>query len=99
MTHLNKLLPNGYSNYQGKVRIDNDIFRYNARAGKTKQGESIFYDVSLELLRQKNETDNKVLGTTRSSSLKSVSSTNSILPSNKNINNTFKYLLLPIILF
>lgn len=81
LTHSNKLFPNGYNNYQGKIGVDNEIFRYIVRVGKTRKGESIFYDVSLELLGQKNETDNKVLRT-KSSSLKSVSTNNSIAPSN-----------------
>lgn len=82
LTHENNLFPNGYNNYQGKVGIDNDIFRYIVRVGKTKNNESIFYDISLELLKQKNRSDNKVLGTNNSSSLKSTS-TNSIAQKNK----------------
>lgn len=79
LIHPNKLFPNGYNNYQGKLGIDGEIFRYIVRVGKTTSGESIFYDVSLELLEQKNETDSKVLRT-KSSSLKSVSTNNSIAP-------------------
>ena len=87
LTHENKLFPNGYNNYQGKVGIDNDIFRYIVRVGKTKNNESIFYDISLELLKQKNRSDNKVLGTNNSSSLKSTS-TNSIAQKNKTVKST-----------
>lgn len=87
LTHSNKLFTEGFNNYQGKVGIDNDIFKYIVRVGKTGSGDNIFYDVSLELLGQKNETDNKVLGT-KSSSLKSVSTNNSIPSSNENVNTT-----------
>ena len=87
LTHENKLFPNGYNNYQGKVGIDNDIFRYIVRVGKTKNNESIFYDISLELLKQKNRSDNKVLGTNNSSSLKSTS-TNSIAQKSKTVKLT-----------
>ena len=86
LTHQNKLFPEGFNNYQGKVGIDNDIFRYLVRVGKMSSGDSIFYDVSLELLGQKNKTDNKVLGT-KSSSLKSVFINNSI-PQKDNTVNT-----------
>lgn len=85
LTHKNKLFPNGYNNYQGKVGIDNDIFRYIVRIGKTKNNESIFYDVSLELLKQQKEADNKVLRTNNSSSQKSASINNSISQKKQNV--------------
>ena len=84
LNHPNKLFPNGYNNYQGTVEIDNNIFRYIVRVGKTKDYSSIFYDVSLELLRKK-KTDNKVLGT-QCPSLKSASNNTSISKNNANVN-------------
>ena len=88
LTHKNKLFPNGYNNYQGKVGIDNDIFRYIVRIGKTKNNESIFYDVSLELLKQQKEADNKVLRTNNSSSQKSASINNSISQKKQNVKSS-----------
>ena len=43
-----KLFPNGFKNYQGRVGIDNTIFRYIVRVGKAKNG-MIFYDINLEV--------------------------------------------------
>ena len=53
LTHSNKLFPNGFNNYQGMLLIDNDIFKYIVRIGKSKNKESIFYDLSLEFIEQK----------------------------------------------
>ena len=43
-----KLFPDGFKNYQGRVGIDNTIFRYIVRIGKAKNG-MIFYDINLEV--------------------------------------------------
>lgn len=61
LVHDNKLFPNGFNNYQGILCIDNDIFRYIVRIGKSKRNESIFYDLSLELIAQKKKTITKYL--------------------------------------
>lgn len=49
LTHQSSLFKDGFNNYQGKVRIDDTIFRYIVRVGKAKN-DNIFYDVSLENL-------------------------------------------------
>ncbi len=36
-----------FENYQGRVGIDNNIFKYIVRIGKTKNG-NVFYDINLE---------------------------------------------------
>ena len=43
-----KLFANGFKNYQGRVGIDETIFRYIVRVGKAKNGK-IFYDINLEV--------------------------------------------------
>lgn len=44
----NKKFPDGFKNYQGRVGIDDKIFRYIVRVGKATNGK-VFYDVSLEV--------------------------------------------------
>lgn len=61
LMHKNSLFPNGFNNYQGKVGIDNNIFQYIVRIGRSKNNESIFYDIYFEFLGEKNKVDNKVL--------------------------------------
>jgi len=39
---------NGFRNYNGRVRIDNVIFKYIVRLGKANFGE-VFYDINLEV--------------------------------------------------
>ena len=51
LKHKNSLFSNGFNNYQGKVEIDNEKFRYIVRIGISKKLESIFYDISFELLQ------------------------------------------------
>ena len=86
LTHPNKLFPNGFDNFQGKVGIDNDIFSYIVRVGKDKNNSNVFYDLSLEFLGQK-KADNKVLGVKNNSSLKSALTNNSISQNNNTVNN------------
>jgi hypothetical protein len=43
-----KLFTNGFKNYQGRVGIDDVIFRYIVRVGKTNK-DNIFYDINLEV--------------------------------------------------
>lgn len=43
-----ELFPNGFSNYQGRVGIDETIFKYIVRVGKGVNDE-IFYDINLEV--------------------------------------------------
>lgn len=85
-THKNKLFDN-FSNYQGKVGIDNYIFKYIVRVGiMKKSGNSIFYDISLEVLKgQKNKADKKSLVSKNDTSLKSASIDNSISHKQKNV--------------
>ena len=40
----------GFRNYRGKVRIDNVIFNYIVRVGKTKT-KDVFYDINIEVAR------------------------------------------------
>lgn len=47
ISHESSLFKNGFNNYQGKVHIDDTIFRYIVRIGKAKN-DNIFYDLSLE---------------------------------------------------
>ena len=42
-----KMFPNGFTNYQGRVGIDNNIFKYIVRVGRTADG-NVFYDINLE---------------------------------------------------
>ena len=56
LIHESKLFKNGFNNYQGKVAIDNCIFAYIVRIGRTKK-DSIFYDISLEFLGYKKGTE------------------------------------------
>ena len=72
-----KLFPNGFKNYQGRVGIDETIFRYIVRVGKSKDG-MIFYDINLEV-------DGKVPRANRTSLIKSSTSNDSILNSDKNV--------------
>lgn len=72
-----KLFPNGFKNYQGRVGIDNTIFRYIVRVGKAKNG-TIFYDINLEV-------DGEVPRANRTSLLKKSTSNNSVRNSNKKV--------------
>ena len=65
-----KLFPNGFKNYQGRVGIDETIFRYIVRVGKAKNG-MIFYDINLEV-------DGKVPRAKRTSLIESSTSNDSI---------------------
>ena len=65
-----KLFPNGFKNYQGRVGIDDTIFKYIVRVGKAKNG-MIFYDIFLEV-------DGKVPRANRTSLIKSSTSANKI---------------------
>lgn len=38
---------NGFTNYRGRVRIDDTMFNYVVRAGR-KNADNIFYDINLE---------------------------------------------------
>lgn len=49
LIHFSSLFKTGFNNYQGKVKIDNTVFRYIVRIGKAKN-DNIFYDVSLKNL-------------------------------------------------
>ena len=44
----NKKFPDGFKNYQGRVGIDDKIFRYIVCVGKATNGK-VFYNVSLEV--------------------------------------------------
>ena len=72
-----KLFPNGFKNYQGRVGIDETIFRYIVRVGKAKNG-MIFYDINLEV-------DGKVPRANRTSLIESSTSNGSIRNSDKNV--------------
>ena len=74
-----KLFPNGFKNYQGRVGIDDTIFRYIVRVGKAKNG-MIFYDINLEV-------DGEVPRANRTSLLKKSTSNGSISNSSENVNN------------
>jgi predicted nucleotidyltransferase len=86
LTHKSNLFSE-FTNYQGKVGIDDYIFKYIVRVGKgKKKGDSIFYDLSLELLKgQKNKADKKSLVSKNDTSLKSASINNSIAQKNKTV--------------
>lgn len=72
-----KLFPNGFKNYQGRVGIDNTIFRYIVRVGKAKNG-TIFYDINLEV-------DGEVPRANRTSLLKKSTSDNSLRNFNEKV--------------
>ena len=76
-----KLFPKGFKNYQGRVGIDDTIFRYIVRVGKAKNG-MIFYDINLEV-------DGKVPHAKRISLIKSSTSTNNISNPTQNVNTKF----------
>ena len=76
-----KLFPNGFRNYQGRVGIDDTIFRYIVRIGKAKNG-MIFYDINLEV-------DGRVPRANRTSPIKSSTSNDSIRNSERNVNTNF----------
>ena len=46
LKHYNKTFSKGFNNYQGKVKIDNYIYRYIIRIGIAKY-DYIFYDIAL----------------------------------------------------
>ena len=68
---------NGFKNYQGRVGIDDTIFRYIVRVGKAKSG-MIFYDINLEV-------DVEVPSAKSTSLLKKSTSTTNIPNSTKNV--------------
>ena len=74
-----KLFPNGFKNYQGRVGIDETIFKYIVRIGKAKDGV-IFYDINLEV-------DGKVPRANRTSLIKSSTSNNSVSQEDTTVNN------------
>ncbi len=76
-----KMFPNGFKNYQGRVGIDETIFRYIVRVGKAKNG-MIFYDINLEV-------DGRVPHAKSTSPIKSSTSNNSIRNSDRNVNTNF----------
>lgn len=76
-----KLFPNGFKNYQGRVGIDETIFKYIVRVGKAKNG-MIFYDINLEV-------DVRVPHAKSTSPIKSSTSNNSIHNSNENVKENF----------
>ncbi len=76
-----KLFPNGFKNYQGRVCIDETIFRYIVRVGKAKNG-MIFYDINLEV-------DVRVPRAKRTSLIKSSTSNNSISNSPEKVKEKF----------
>ena len=73
-----KMFPDGFKNYQGRVGIDETIFKYIVRVGKSKDG-MIFYDINLEV-------DGKVPRANRTSLIKSSTSNNSISNPDKKVN-------------
>ncbi len=74
-----KMFPDGFKNYQGRVGIDDTVFRYIVRVGKAKDGK-VFYDINLEV-------DGKVPRAKSTSLIKtSTSNTNNISQNAKNIN-------------
>ncbi len=75
-----KLFPNGFKNYQGRVGIDETIFRYIVRVGKAKNG-MIFYDINLEV-------DGKVPRANRTSLIKASTSDNKV-SQNEPVVNTY----------
>ena len=87
LTHDSTLFKKGFNNYQGKVGIDDNIFRYIVRVGKAKN-DNIMYDVSLEYLGKlgkKNKVESIVPRTKKSSSLINSTSNNSIAQKNKSV--------------
>ncbi len=75
-----KMFPDGFKNYQGRVGIDDTIFRYIVRVGKAIDGK-VFYDISLEV------DDAKVPGAKKHvSHIKSSTSTNHYTQNNENVN-------------
>lgn len=77
-----KLFPGGFKNYQGRVGIDETIFRYIVRVGKAKNGK-IFYDINLEV-------DVRVPRANKSTSpIKMSTSNNSISNSKPKVNIKF----------
>lgn len=90
LTHDSKLFKEGFNNYQGKVGIDDNIFRYIVRIGKAKN-DNIFYDISLEYLDTKKGTT-EVPSTNSTSLLKKVPFSNdNITNSNENVKSSTKY--------
>lgn len=77
-----KMFPDGFKNYQGRVGIDETIFKYIVRVGKAKNG-MIFYDICLEV-------DGKVPRANRTSLIKSSTSANSISQNSEKINTFSK---------
>ena len=73
LTHDNKLFPNGFDNYQGVLKIDNNYFKYIVRLGINNDLNSIFYDISLENLDKEKGTDTIVPESKRPSLIKSKS--------------------------
>ena len=90
LTHDNKLFPNGYDNFQGTLKIDDNYFKYIVRLGLNKDSNSIFYDLSLENLDKQKGTDTIVPQSKRPSLINNKSvplSEKSISQKSKNVND------------
>lgn len=71
----------GFDNYRGRVGIDNVIFNYIVRVGKTSFGD-VFYDINLEV--------DQILPHTKSASeIKKSTSINSLSQIPENVNSKF----------
>jgi hypothetical protein len=71
----------GFDNYRGRVGIDNVIFNYIVRVGKTSFGD-VFYDINLEV--------DQILPHTKSASeIKKSTSVNSLSQIPENVNSKF----------
>ena len=71
----------GFDNYRGRVGIDNVIFYYIVRVGKTSFGD-VFYDINLEV--------DQILPHTKSASeIKKSTSINSLSQTSENVNSKF----------
>ena len=91
LKHNNKLFPNGYDNFQGTLKIDDNYFKYIVRLGLNKDSNSIFYDLSLENLDIQKGTDTIVPEPKRPSLINNKSvplSNNNISLTNTKVNDT-----------
>ena len=75
-----KMFPYGFKNYQGRVGIDETIFKYIVKVGKARNN-MIFYDICLEV-------DGKVPRAKRTSLIKTSTSNNSIPDSTEKVNTS-----------
>ena len=74
-----KMFSEGFKNYQGRVGIDDTIFRYIVRVGKATDGK-VFYDINLEVDVKVPSAEKHV------SHVKMSTSDNSIRQESKNVN-------------